>query len=205
MSGQCGRRIKGLVMNDIKVSDLISLPVEQNKSRHFGHVVYSTATDEVVFSASSAEIAKYIAHAINSHDQLTEEVERLTAQNKRMLKALKLVNENEEKLAQSWFDCGYHKVIDEILDEAEDDNCAAVMDKSRVNTLTQAQRIVNLTAENERLTAQNKRPLELLESARDELSRASGYCGVVDESIIDDIDIFLSIAEAQNANTKTNS
>lgn len=61
----------------MKMSDALELPVVQNQSRLFKHVVYSEKSDVVAFSCHNNQIAQHACHAINNHDRLTEENAKL--------------------------------------------------------------------------------------------------------------------------------
>ena len=104
-------------MNEkIKMSDVFSMPISGN-----GYCGGFFDSDGELFLFSDLEVnqAVSILKAINDYDHHIELIAKQAEQIKMLREALQLVDGNEDKLNQSWFDCGYHKVIDAALSATE--------------------------------------------------------------------------------------
>lgn len=60
---------------DLKMSDVFNLPVHQNESEFFGCVLNMPDCKRAIGQMNSSEWSKYIAHAINNHDKLKQEID----------------------------------------------------------------------------------------------------------------------------------
>ncbi|HDI3291939.1 TPA: hypothetical protein PMD70_001256 [Vibrio cholerae] len=103
---------------EMKMSDVFGLPLNREESKYFNHLLRSSKSDIPEASFNSSDCAKYAAHAINNHDRLVEENNRLREALKATIKSSwGVINSDDEDFLEK---VDLHKNLEGELSRAEE-------------------------------------------------------------------------------------